>query len=1840
MTKPPRKPRQGQTGRKTPGGETPRRVGGKGQRATAKDQVGQRQGVGKVGTGTRKVTPTKTTPTPAKKTPDRVVKDRVIPGKITGGGGKTPPISRVPPSGGKGVLSKDPKTPIKPLGGKDTVISTDTPGRLQRLSNADINALNTAFGQIQNRPYVPQVTIPDRAITIPDVVGVARPGTAPSGVTHAKDAIDTLRDDIPLLMFPVRLETRFTANTTQLRIRIFPDQASLQTLDPRLTKDEYTAGQTFLKEHKAAKTREAKLDQWRAFAATYEPRRAAHIVRAIRAGGADKTLRDPNDSHRAFAPLLPDHWLVTGYAGGRVAFDKAGNAIPTDLKFSPDFAVKTSVENDLAIDPAIRWMTDYGQALAKGMAVTVSVPPFARAKIDEIYVVGVRSKDAGGRNGKMTVTKAANTLDELFESHLLDWGAGFVPPATATNNTADVDAGWSDQAPDLDDIYVRLIEDKPKAALVANDAVGRAVDETLAPSGTLDAADTPDQSNFRRLEKALGLKVDSSLRQMENRTGAEDAVQAAMNTLLWPVTLGELFSQLLSGRETDALDDDAVNWLRGWFIHNVRGGATVPSLRLGRTPYGVLPVQKTHLTQEPAHLTGEAKKRQLLATRLRSMLRLWDAAADDVLRMGEMQSGLADQYPEPGDRFLQILRQQPNPAQFSASRALSERSLWDLRYEIRNLAVHPDHNSFLLRDIFADVEINISGFRYKGTAPGKAQYENWPNRFTSGAYQIEVLTEKRELLLDLLNANSDHYRDVVVRVAGIPFNIGPMLKAPMLARSEDIQKAADWLQEMINLCDDHADNNAKFDAAFDPPTDVFSGKVGYDSNDAPLTYLSFDGGLRDWNPATHVVVKQGTAPVSFARQVDYLHGYAQSFVSSNPAPAEPTFPGGKRPLLYRLLKEAIYRTGIDEEAISLPLFEMDEITQQSGLAQVDRQAQIGSVVGAMEAQQVTALTGGLRAITATAPNKRVATANDGLARTLRGTSAARLQSMAVSLDREIRSQRTNKSFPVAQMQALSRELKAVSANGDGALRSLRLSAVPNLRHNKITAMQAALTALRDLNPDQVELLMTQTLGLASWRLDAWLTSLPQQRITALRDGSKRHGIQIGAFGWVQNLRPNNRDSGDLNRVKSQGYIHAPSLNHAKTAAILRAGWANYGDTTATSSMAVDLRSRRMRDAQWLFAAVRRGQDLGDVLGYRFERYLKTTAKAPQWIYPVRQAVLGLTGQEIDPEQPGVDGLELNRLVERGQTKALQGAATEVLKDLGGTAKVKTWGAVEQAFDYLIGQVDALGDAALADSTHALVQGNLLRAGSSVSAISDGEVPPPELDFLHTTPSAQTQTHRLALLAPPRGQGATAWVTDPEAYPAAAADPDAEALVAGLLGSPDQLQVRVVYDDEEGIAVGETTFTWADMLDDGSPFALPALQTLQALPADIFSAHTDLGRRMLAHAAAFPPRKTPKGATPRLDMAEAARAAMEEVLDRWRAWRSVVFDARPLTDRDIVTGTEGEEMSIAAPDLEARAKAAAQRAERSIKAVLGAMPPPVEGDQTPMGKIDPTKLLALFDELARMGLTHAVYRGPVGVIDSRAIWDHAWSLAPRLRKMRKALAAVDSPKGKDVEPIVKAARARLKAVFGPKFPGTARLTSTHLSQITESFGTSQKRLALTKNGTPAQWIEKLGYVRPAFRAMNDAMLLQDCAVTEVAPIALHVAQWPEDKVQPWIAISGTEGETPPKASFIAATVGGHDAHEGEDIAGLVVDEVVDRVPAKTVNAAAALHFDAPNTEAPQTFLLALPPVGGSWDYATLVDTVRDAFHLARVRAVDGPLLSDMHQVLPAIYASKATIGGTY
>ncbi|HZN87401.1 MAG TPA: hypothetical protein VFB44_00355 [Thermoleophilaceae bacterium] len=432
----------------------------------------------------------------------------------------------------------------------------------------------------------------------------------------------------------------------------------------------------------------------------------------------------------------------------------------------------------------------------------------------------------------------------------------------------------------------------------------------------------------------------------------------------------------------------------------------------------------------------------------------------------------------------------------------------------------------------------------------------------------------------------------------------------------------------------------------------------------------------------------------------------------------------------------------------------------------------------------------------------------------------------------------------------------------------------------------AIAALEATPPDRLLPLAFEVLDVYSHRLDAWITSLATRRLLAMRDTGESTASRIGGYGWVENLRPKE------NLPQIDGYIHAPSLHHAATAAVLRSGFRSHdGDET----LAVNLTSRRARIARWLLGGVRRGQELGSLLGYRFERALHEAGQ-DELIDDFRRAYPA----QVAPEpEAGADPEEWRRSsVAIAARNIVDGIA--LARDHVRAASVFP-AAAPQIAD-AVDALDAVSDLLLAESVHQLVGGNAMRAGLSADNLGRGEQVPDRFDVLRTPHRGRAVTHRIAAILPRAASAGEGW--SPDAL--SALDPRVDAWVADALGPAQSRRVTGTLTREGG--VGEPFAFGADQLGFG------ALTTaLEVSGAD----HARLDARVL-------------------ELAGAAGATLRYEGQGWQELRgvatrvaSLLASAQPLLPGHVAAGDAAEKVEADLAELQARlAEFAATLAGRS------------------------------------------------------------------------------------------------------------------------------------------------------------------------------------------------------------------------------------------------------------------------------------------------------------------------
>lgn len=767
----------------------------------------------------------------------------------------------------------------------------------------------------------------------------------------------------------------------------------------------------------------------------------------------------------------------------------------------------------------------------------------------------------------------------------------------------------------------------------------------------------------------------------------------------------------------------------------------------------------------------------------------------------------------------------------------------------------------------------------------------------------------------------------------------------------------------------------------------------------------------------------------------------------------------------------------------------------------------------------------------------------------------------------------------------------------------------------------ALGVLEERSRDELTLRLRETLGLASHRIDAWLTSFARARLDEMRgDDAHPKGVQIGGFGWVEDLKPDARGT-----QESQGFIPTMSQGHAVTAAVLRAGYKAHGTGASSATAAVNLSSEKVRFASWMLDGVRQGQAVGDLLGCRFERRLHDEG-LDAFIDDCRRRVLESQGKTRDPRGP-VDGLALAELYQ--STGVGVGDAGTVLKPSVEPGKAK-YKKVKAALDSILGDIDTVNDASLADAVHHLLAGNRGRATATLDSIATGEVPPPELRSLVTPSAGPGVLHRLLItLGEPQ---TTLWGSGPRSR----LEPSLDGWVSLLLGDP-------------GAAVCAVSFT---ALDDATPVPSPRVVTMKELKdrqglSALDAALEPLARwsrRVASLVLADVPDYEGK-LTVDLDatgLVGASQVSFRELSLLARAAQGLLARSRPLDARDLALPSDTAEPGWDLAELTARVQTAidgfAKAYSNGVDGLVEVLPAATAEEPHPVGDKALSVVRGAMMAFAGYGVAGAV--PVIGFMEaSRAsLYEAAWALADKVKGRIDAIAAIDaSAAPASDEERLRRERSRLALVLGRDFPLCPRVTPADAAEVTAAFAASDALLG----GDPVSaldWLQRLGKVREGTARLSEVIAASEL-IRDGLDISPKVAQRPFVEGEGWVANAAPLDPSQGKLALFAVDRGGLDAlAAGKALHGLVADSWTERLPASEQVTGTALHFDAPSSRAPQAWLLMVPKKREAWSFDLVMDMLAQTFERMKLRAVDPDVLLGHGHQFPAIFPRGALDAG--
>lgn len=1522
-------------------------------------------------------------------------------------------------------------------------------------------------------------------------------------------------------------------------------------------------------------------------------------------------IKDDTWTQVPHSRVMPDKFVVITMRNGIYRHIKVTAPIPADIPVGihpsmiENGAFVYDEDNNLVIDDSIKWMSDFNDAVSKGMALTITLKQEdVDEGFDKVFVLGVKGA---------TSTAAKKLVEDLIDNHhYIPEGASFLPAGTATNNTENGSSGY------------RKIEE--------DEAISFAVER----NNELPYTHTPDPAfptDSERLSESLGINI-SVLRNLDYSDRTEISEALTLNKALFPGTIGNFMEEALDSLFTR----DNIQRTKTFFNNYVSARGFLPALRTGTQPYGILPTtafSRFSITANDASLpvlikedfdhpsTIQDELQTRYDIRLKQLLMLLDTLWTDIRNSKVAYAGNIDPN-DPQSHFMTML----------GLDAISDEHFY--RYGV-NVAA---------RQGTEEVSINFDS--NDPWSPAKVA-DTFGNQVFSGYYyQSDNFTDEQSPNPNPAQQSVNKWNRINTQFS----------KARVFVMRH--------LQEQSQLLGDKIDNTELSDI-ISPAPDPNAGTAD-DQAEARKQLPYFIDWLLDQNPwDVHAENKFSTV---------------SGDVLTTGMPS--------KSLLFILLRHSVL-TAYADAILKILEFEglTDQVTiKRMGNADYFYQRFSGSFT------YVTKWTYLFSKI-----NKL-----DGV--------------LGFEMDK-------TKSFYV-YMNGLSGTPNGylnryLSPESPSVFNNYTNHAQHQLFVDELNDTKNAARKLKDIPTARLEVLLREHIDLCTYRLDAWKLGLVNKRLKENRTAAAT-GIFLGAYGWVEDLRkggeripaknipPELWQTGDepvFTDADNLGFIHTPSLNHAVTAAILRAGFhANQATDEVDNLLAVNLSSERIRMALNLLNGIRSGQETGALLGYQFERglherYLHIPLELDEYIYDFRDE-FPLTvpvDQAVEPEEVSltqvVNGLELLETAQEfidskggppnagdNLYQSLKQFESEWWTSLGianiSNASAAQKDAMLKEIDRMADAFDALGDLCISESIYQVSKGNYIRSSAIMDKLAKGDVPF-DIEFPDTPRTGTIVTHKVGLffeniegIDQPLPQGGTplsgaalntainnagarpaGWNSD--FTPAAIAEPVLNKWAGTLIGDPSKIKCLVNYTVNNAVSI---TVTLANL-------AVQPLDVLRLFGTGPLDGGAELNARIAAY--------TRKTIVLPADFTGTADDVVINIqyTERDSAWDETDFSFYEKAGyiqsiREIITGSaalaaddllipgeeevpENEVRNLQPDELLTRItnlSARLQLVSDAFTDFFETKVTPADGSTHSFTNEEIDELRSLLEQVSAFAVpgtvpdTSVSYGDTVGLTLLGAADGAAKSITTRLQQ-----ATTDIATGSDttlsheirVNALKEAAKKLLGKVFVviPHF----KLRNTTDLQTQNNLTPDKGLLRMALPFAMEEWSQSVGRVRQRLSTLET---IEMWATNFGAGLpAKKPFQFPftleadGSSTDHWLGIEFPEGYQPQedKLSLVLMNVDAALSLPADsNCCGVLLDEWVEIIPNNSETTGITFNYDQPDAKAPNTILLAVTPrQTGNWSWDDLVETLKDTLEMAKNRAVEPEHLEDtvFGQILPAL-----------
>ncbi|MCX6251741.1 MAG: hypothetical protein NTX61_13440 [Bacteroidetes bacterium] len=1535
--------------------------------------------------------------------------------------------------------------------------------------------------------------------------------------------IDQLNETNPILLLPLRIETRFANSGAELWVRIFPDEIAIHNHEHNLTGSEAEAGKyywkTLWKNRTLTDYDVIKKKNWGQIVNHFGANRAKWIIqqtkpaKLIREDDFTK-IKIENDlspdsmilkihawSEAASCRVMPDFLKLQLYIGEKIVYEKQGNPIPDPLPMGPDPKAFSSLSNpDLDwTNTPIEWLENFNKAVELGMGFKVPLDKntitdyIDTTGFSRLVVSGVRT-DSFSRTDPSVL--GATALNMLLENHLYGLkGLAILSQGTPTNNTEAGRSGLNEQKVFSEELYQQELQDPYSA-------------------NSID-----DRTDGHRLVDALSIDQDI-LRTIENACNTDALEAIAMNKALYPATLGFYLEHLLH----PLFSDKDLKQLHDFVCSYVTGRGPLSAFRIGDQPYGILPSSDFKMWKWVPD-----KQFATLYQNLTLILKELDSEFETQSK----KIATLSQQGKPHEILDEILGLYPNSEIFLQRVGYSEDFLRNYLGQLPGTA----YRNPLIIDLLGKIRANINAssplFPLMNILLLKIN--KTLNASPEGILQLSKIIFEQEIT----KLDGKHLVDLLPASDTGKLSLPEWMQSPMgkpspnyiqWLRSEYIREGGIYKKYFYNMSGSGTGTDST------PPT-TFEEEVN-----PPLLYLLLRHSL---------LLELFKSAFQWLKDNKLIPSDINLF--SNGQPLNPNFIAGK-------------------EFFN---FFNDDITP----------------------------------------------------------------------------------FDLLQINNYSILKNKISFLGsDETLAHYLLT--PSTQPERIKELFANLQVLEDLTTARLERTFIEHLDCLTYRLDAWQTGLFYQKLeTNRKAGSK--GICLGAFGWLENVKAKlpqtYRNTADLpaelrpanglpviDATDIGGYIQAPSIGQAKTSALLRNGYLNYYDPLKTGLMAVNLTSERVRKALHLFEGVQKGQQIEVLLGYRFERSLHDYM-LDQYIQNFRTA-FPFNAKTI-PNPDGSSGPEnpenTNARNPSYRLTLLNGKAiVDTINAVGypiDNLRIDDKDKIEKCVDDLFDCVDAMKDLLVAESVYQLTKGSMDRAGAILKSIGELK-PPPVFEFMNTPRTAQhLLTNRACLLFDGTLHPWRIW-QGIEMTPRAHMEPSLNKWIGEIIGQPDTIECFVAYTNTVDPLKSENHVVQIKDL------GLQPLDLIYLIGKNLNSDDSELSQRI----GYFYKRKYKVSDDIPLQIdygrASSGKISFSELFPLLSRMKDLITNAKPLdaADFDLKSYTgKINPNNINLADLEQRKKQVVTPLKAALKILKQS------------GK-NPEALRKALITCANLGIPNAF---PVSVFGeeekkTKVLKEQALSIYSTGLPLLNLIDTQPDPAKNSLGTNEKAKQLieKLQLLFGrsfkvlPRFHFTSQNSDEEVDRAKTILTAYEKESDIFKfinaksptrsrESQLQQWLNGISHVRP--RMENFEMVRTLFNAFQDDELDLHIFQLPYEDGDSWLGLEFPEMQMSRKAkvSMLVHYKNLSSASwKTDNFCGLLLDEWVEEIPGKEETTGITFQYDQPNSQPPQTLLLAISPEdGGKWSWNKLTDILNDTLNRAKKRGVDTTLIgkTDWASILPAV-----------